>query len=41
MQINLIAMLSNKNENYFRVIMRGLIHKVNVNKREFNLDKIA
>ena len=34
-------MLSNKNENYFRAIMRGLIQKVNVNKREFNLDKIA
>lgn len=41
MQMNLIAMLANKDEEYFKLIMRQLITKVSINKKDFNLEKIA
>ena len=34
-------MLANKDEEYFKLIMRQLITKVSINKKDFNLEKIA
>ena len=40
LQIELICMLSSKNEAYFSQIMRVMIQQVNMDKKEFNQEKI-